>query len=139
MHATPEQIEAYKASNDFDKLAYNLWFGRAQILESKGRSVDPPEQFRSFLNKVIVKVLAGPDHPTAVNTRIAVALRGTTVHWELKDKKPSEGELNEARDFVSGAAEEFGVSVDDDKYRKLAKRYKPLFDEAYRRSPKKKS
>jgi hypothetical protein len=135
MLATEEEIEAFKAGNDFDLLAHNLWTSRVRILASEGYSPGSLDDFRSFLNKIIVAVLAGPDHPMAVNQRLSIALQGSKIHWQLRSRNPPGEDLADAHDFLSKAAEEFGISVDDERYRRVVKRYKPLFGEAYRRKP----
>jgi hypothetical protein len=136
MLATAEEIEAFKAGNDFESLAHNLWISRVRILESEGFSPGSLKDFKAFLNKIIVTVLAGPDHPMAVNHRLSIALQGSKVQWQLRSRNPPGEDLADAHEFLSKAAEEFGISVDDERYHKVAKRYKPLFDEAYRRKPK---
>jgi hypothetical protein len=137
MRATQEDIEQFKAGNNFETLAEKIWTNRKAILESKGCSAGSLEEFKRFLNKIVVGVMSGPDQVLAVNNRLSIALQGSKVQWELKGRSPPEDSLADARDFISGAAEEFGVSDESERDRKIAKRYKPLFDEAYRRKPRK--
>jgi len=134
--ASKEQLEVYKASSNFRDLADRIWSTRKTALAREGLSVGSVEEFRAFLNKIVAQVMAGPDDAIAVNHRLSVALQGTTVHWKLHERNLPNEDIAEAKEFVDGAVDEFGISLDEGRRRRIAKRYSPMFTEAYRRKLK---
>ena len=133
MQATEEEIEQFKSGNEFLQFGATNLGQRYSSLALEGNFGARPSEFAEMLNSIIAISLAGPDHPMAINARLAIALQGSKVQWGLRGHNMLNEDIAEVRYFLENAAEEFGQEKER---RALVRRYRNLFDEAYRRRPR---